>query len=216
MSELSNDTLKIGISLAILCHCFGLMFLTAPAPSEEDFPMTVIVKLDSAQAAVSEQGQSLGMESVSENSLTEKKVADKKREIYLQYLEDVSLCIHARRFLEPNSHGLIGIALYKIRVNADGIFTAADLYKSSGNKQLDRAGLTAVRACSGFVKRPPSTGVQPMNIFRPFGFTSLNSLNFLLNSSGKQRNFPVNKTKTCRFEVDRFRYFRKDYYLVLS
>ena len=110
MSELSNDTLKIGISLAILCHCFGLMFLTAPAPSEEDFPMTVIVKLDSAQAAVSEQGQSLGMESVSENSLTEKKVADKKREIYLQYLEDVSLCIHARRFLEPNSHGLIGIA----------------------------------------------------------------------------------------------------------
>ena len=77
-----------------------------PAPSEEDFPMTVIVKLDSAQAAVSEQGQSLGMESVSENSLTEKKVADKKREIYLQYLEDVSLCIHARRFLEPNSHGL--------------------------------------------------------------------------------------------------------------
>ena len=111
MSELSNDTLKIGISLAILCHCFGLMFLTAPAPSEEDFPMTVIVKLDSAQAAVSEQGQSLGMESVSENSLTEKKVADKKREIYLQYLEDVSLCIHARRFLEPNSHGLIGIAL---------------------------------------------------------------------------------------------------------
>jgi hypothetical protein len=41
MSELSNDTLKIGISLAILCHCFGLMFLTAPAPSEEDFPMTV-------------------------------------------------------------------------------------------------------------------------------------------------------------------------------
>ena len=98
MSELSNDTLKIGISLAILCHCFGLMFLTAPAPSEEDFPMTVIVKLDSAQAAVSEQGQSLGMESVSENSLTEKKVADKKREIYLQYLEDVSLCIHARRF----------------------------------------------------------------------------------------------------------------------
>ena len=158
MSELSNDTLKIGISLAILCHCFGLMFLTAPAPSEEDFPMTVIVKLDSAQAAVSEQGQSLGMESVSENSLTEKKV--------LQYLEDVSLCIHARRFLEPNSHGLIGIALYKIRVNADGIFTAADLYKSSGNKQLDRAGLTAVRACSGFVKRPPSTGVQPMNIYQ--------------------------------------------------
>ncbi|MFR1027494.1 MAG: hypothetical protein ACLSE8_14375 [Parasutterella sp.] len=73
MSELSNDTLKIGISLAILCHCFGLMFLTAPAPSEEDCPMTVIVKLDSAQAAVSEQGQSLGMESVSENSLTEKK-----------------------------------------------------------------------------------------------------------------------------------------------
>ena len=68
MSELSNDTLKIGISLAILCHCFGLMFLTAPAPSEEDFPMTVIVKLDSAQAAVSEQGQSLGMESVSEKS----------------------------------------------------------------------------------------------------------------------------------------------------
>ena len=118
MSELSNDTLKIGISLAILCHCFGLMFLTAPAPSEEDFPMTVIVKLDSAQAAVSEQGQSLGMESVSENSLTEKKVADKKREIYL------------------------------------------------GNKQLDRAGLTAVRACSGFVKRPPSTGVQPMNIYQ--------------------------------------------------
>lgn len=166
MSELSNDTLKIGISLAILCHCFGLMFLTAPAPFEEDFPMTVIVKLDSAQAAVSEQGQSLGMESVSENSLTEKKVADKKREIYLQYLEDVSLCIHARRFLEPNSHGLIGIALYKIRVNADGIFTAADLYKSSGNKQLDRAGLTAVRACSGFVKRPPSTGVQPMNIYQ--------------------------------------------------
>ena len=54
MSELSNDTLKIGISLAILCHCFGLMFLTAPAPSEEDFPMTVIVKLDSAQAAVSD------------------------------------------------------------------------------------------------------------------------------------------------------------------
>ena len=150
MSELSNDTLKIGTSLAILCHCFGLMFLTAPAPSEEDFPMTVIVKLDSAQAAVSEQGQSLGMESVSENSLTEKKVADKKREIYLQYLEDVSLCIHARRFLEPNSHGLIGIALYK----------------SSGNKQLDRAGLTAVRACSGFVKRPPSTGVQPMNIYQ--------------------------------------------------
>ena len=65
-----------------------------------------------------------------------------------------------------SSDRLIGIALYKIRVNADGIFTAADLYKSSGNKQLDRAGLTAVRACSGFVKRPPSTGVQPMNIYQ--------------------------------------------------
>ena len=82
MSELSNDTLKIGISLAILCHCFGLMFLTAPAPSEEDFPMTVIVKLDSAQAAVSEQGQSLGMESVSENSLTEQNPCQCRRNFH--------------------------------------------------------------------------------------------------------------------------------------
>lgn len=166
MSNLSNDTLKIGITVAVLCHCFGLMYFTAPVTEDADFPMTVIVKLESAQAAVSEQGQSLGMESVSQNGLTEKRVADKKREIYLQYLEDVSLCIHARRFLEPNSHDLIGIALYKIRVDSDGVFTSASLYKSSGNKQLDRAGMTAVKACSGFVKRPPSTGVQPMNIYQ--------------------------------------------------
>lgn len=93
MSELSNDTLKIGISLAILCHCFGLMFLTAPAPSEEDFPMTVIVKLDSAQAAVSEQGQSLGG-SVSGNSSHEKKIADKNERFIYNTLKCFAL--HSR------------------------------------------------------------------------------------------------------------------------
>ena len=80
MSELSNDTLKIGISLAILCHCFGLMFLTAPAPSEEDFPMTVIVKLDSAQAAVSEQGQSLRDENLFRKIASLKKKSPIKNE----------------------------------------------------------------------------------------------------------------------------------------
>ena len=166
MNETASDTLKIGIACAIAVHCFGLIFFTSPKYETEDVPLNVIVKLETSTAATSPSGESIGMESLSENNLTEKKIADKKREIYLQYLEDVSLCIHARRFLMPDSARPIGIALYKIQVDANGVFTHTSLYKSSGSSKLDEAALYAVKASSGLVKRPHSTGVEPINIYQ--------------------------------------------------
>lgn len=161
-----DETLKIGIACAIAAHCFALMYASAPKVPSEDVPTRITIKLENSEVSTAETGETLAMESLSEQTLTDKKLADQKRQIYLDYLEDISLCIHARRFLQPNSSNLIGIALYKIQVNAEGLFTSASLYKSSGDRALDAAGLTAVKACSGLVKRPPSTGLSPMNIYQ--------------------------------------------------
>lgn len=54
----------------------------------------------------------------------------------------------------PDSARLIGIALYKIQVDANGVFTHTSLYKSSGSSKLDEARSTRSRPAADSSKDP--------------------------------------------------------------
>ncbi|MFR3457405.1 MAG: TonB family protein [Bilophila wadsworthia] len=89
--------------------------------------------------------------------------ADRKRQAFLRYLDDIDEAVHARR-LDGGETGLIGVAEYMFTVRPDGTFTDPVLRASSGSPQLDASARRAVLAASGKVRRPAIIGTEPIPV----------------------------------------------------
>ena len=117
--------------------------------------------LRAASFAVREKG--LGVEAARPGDVAEAEAADRKREAFLRYLDDIDEAVHARR-LDAGDTGLIGVAAYAFIVRPDGTFTEPELRLSSGSPRLDEAARRAVLAASGKVKRPALFGSGPIPV----------------------------------------------------
>jgi len=164
----TNDvnTFAIAIGIAIVLHAVVLlMFRSVKWEGSENFH-NVTVYLQNVDILIQADGSSLGVESIANSEVQKNQTADKKRQIYQQYLEDISDCLHAHRFILPKSRDLIGIASVIIKIDHNGTFDSVRLFKSSGTALLDRAAIEAARVCSGKVKRPKSLGLNPLVVFQ--------------------------------------------------
>lgn len=160
------NTFAIGVGVALMLHAVGILAFRSVKWEGEPAYQSVVIHIENADIAVHDSDTALGIESVSSSDMQQSKVADKKRQIYQQYLADISDCVHAHRFLLSGSRDLIGIASITFQIESDGTFSAVKLRSSSGRELLDRSAAEAVRACSGKVKRPPSTGLHPLVVLQ--------------------------------------------------
>lgn len=84
--------------------------------------------------------------------------ADRRRAAMIRYLDQITDAIHVRRRVAGQGDGLIGNALFRVVIDANGRFADVVLLRGSGDKQLDLDALEAVRAASGAVQRPRILG----------------------------------------------------------
>lgn len=156
-----RECLITGIALSLFAH---FLLLRAPAPEEAPPAFHTVIQMDMespAVAAVREKG--LGVEAARPGDVAEAEAADRKREAFLRYLDDIDEAVHARR-LDAGDTGLIGVAAYAFIVRPDGTFTEPELRLSSGSPRLDEAARRAVLAASGKVKRPALIGSGPIPV----------------------------------------------------
>ncbi|WP_300684439.1 TonB C-terminal domain-containing protein [uncultured Bilophila sp.] len=154
-----KECLITGIALSLFAH---FLLLRAPAPEEAPPAFHTVIQMDMespAVAAVREKG--LGVEAARPGDVAEAEAADRKREAFLRYLDDIDEAVHARR-LDAGDTGLI--AAYAFIVRPDGTFTEPELRLSSGSPRLDEAARRAVLAASGKVKRPALIGSGPIPV----------------------------------------------------
>ncbi len=156
------NTFAIGIGCAIGLHLLAVTALNGIKMHEPIQAIQLVVNMENTDTPISSEPSALGIEGLTSNDVEENKVANKKREIFLQYLDDIGACVHSNRFLMPGSSDVIGIASFLVRIDAEGNFSQVRLRSSSGKEKLDAAAQQAVEACSGKVKRPPSTGIDPL------------------------------------------------------
>ena len=167
-----KECLAAGIAVSLFAH-FAL--LIAPRPPEPEPSFTTVVQMDMASPAVAtSREKGIGIASQAQDApyregdidLTDKKVveaADRKRQAFLRYLDDIDEAVHARR-LDGGETGLIGVAEYMFTVRPDGTFTDPVLRASSGSPQLDASARRAVLAASGKVRRPAIIGTEPIPV----------------------------------------------------
>ncbi len=133
--------------------------LRAPAPEEAPPAFHTVIQMDMESPAVA-----AGREKAARpGDVAEAEAADRKREAFLRYLDDIDEAVHARR-LDAGDTGLIGVAAYAFIVRPDGTFTEPELRLSSGSPRLDEAARRAVLAASGKVKRPALIGSGPIPV----------------------------------------------------
>ena len=142
-----KECLAAGIAVSLFAH-FAL--LIAPRPPEPEPSFTTVVQMDMASPAVA-------------TSRDKADAADRKRQAFLRYLDDIDEAVHARR-LDGGETGLIGVAEYMFTVRPDGTFTDPVLRASSGSPQLDASARRAVLAASGKVRRPAIIGTEPIPV----------------------------------------------------
>lgn len=156
-----SERLWAALVLALFLH-FALALIH---PKKEDLPprFHVLIEQEESSLARRNSAPGLGLEQASAQNETENEQRNKKRQAYLQYLEDVDSAIHARR-LAQGERDLIGIALCAFTIAPDGNFSEPRLVASSGRPELDRSALRAIKAASGVVKRPAIIGDEPINL----------------------------------------------------
>ena len=150
-----------GIAVSLFAH-FAL--LIAPRPPEPEPSFTTVVQMDMASPAVAtSREKGIGIAAASPRDMDKADAADRKRQAFLRYLDDIDEAVHARR-LDGGETGLIGVAEYMFTVRPDGTFTDPVLRASSGSPQLDASARRAVLAASGKVRRPAIIGTEPIPV----------------------------------------------------
>ena len=154
-----KECLAAGIAVSLFAH-FAL--LIAPRPPEPEPSFTTVVQMDMASPAVAtSREKGIGIAAASPRDMAD--AADRKRQAFLRYLDDIDEAVHARR-LDGGETGLIGVAEYMFTVRPDGTFTDPVLRASSGSPQLDASARRAVLAASGKVRRPAIIGTEPIPV----------------------------------------------------
>ena len=156
-----KECLAAGIAVSLFAH-FAL--LIAPRPPEPEPSFTTVVQMDMASPAVAtSREKGIGIAAASPRDMDKADAADRKRQAFLRYLDDIDEAVHARR-LDGGETGLIGVAEYMFTVRPDGTFTDPVLRASSGSPQLDASARRAVLAASGKVRRPAIIGTEPIPV----------------------------------------------------
>lgn len=165
----SNDALKIGIWGSIGIHLVALLLLGGGKElpvSGNDF---IRISAESLDAVVAGEAGGVAIGSIGPQNTSEQKLAEERRRVYLQYLDDVSSEIHSRR-LDFGHTDLIGIAICTFFIDETGRFVSVRLLKSSGHPELDRVAMMAVEAASGRVKRPKILGNSRIGVAQEVRF----------------------------------------------
>ena len=148
-----KECLAAGIAVSLFAH-FAL--LIAPRPPEPEPSFTTVVQMDMASPAVAtSREKGIGIAAASPRDMDKADAADRKRQAFLRYLDDIDEAVHARR-LDGGETGLIGVAEY--------MFTDPVLRASSGSPELDASARRAVLAASGKVRRPAIIGTEPIPV----------------------------------------------------
>ena len=148
-----KECLAAGIAVSLFAH-FAL--LIAPRPPEPEPSFTT-------PAVATSREKGIGIAAASPRDMDKADAADRKRQAFLRYLDDIDEAVHARR-LDGGETGLIGVAEYMFTVRPDGTFTDPVLRASSGSPQLDASARRAVLAASGKVRRPAIIGTEPIPV----------------------------------------------------
>ena len=115
-----KECLAAGIAVSLFAH-FAL--LIAPRPPKPEPSFTTVVQMDMASPAVAtSREKGIGIAAASPRDMDKADAADRKRQAFLRYLDDIDEAVHARR-LDGGETGLIGVAEYMFTVRPDGTFT---------------------------------------------------------------------------------------------
>ena len=144
-----KECLAAGIAVSLFAH-FAL--LIAPRPPDPEPSFITVVQMDMASPAVTtSREKGIGIAAASPRDMDKADAADRKRQAFLRYLDDIDEAVHARR-LDGGETG------------PDGTFTDPVLRASSGSPQLDASARRAVLAASGKVRRPAIIGTEPIPV----------------------------------------------------
>ncbi|MEA4856170.1 MAG: TonB family protein [Solidesulfovibrio sp.] len=149
---------RIGTGLAVSLFAHFLILTTHFAPASGQAASDTYIDMAGASVIVNDtEYAGLGIDSYSPQAESATDTADRRRQAFLKFLDDIEEAVHARR---PDVSGsrFLGVAVYGFSIRRDGTFTEPVLTASSGNPELDRAAARAIRAASGAVKRPPLLG----------------------------------------------------------
>lgn len=161
-----NDTpiLKYAVALSVAAHMLVfLMWKAAPEPAGG--PNIIEIDMQNLDVVQTVAKEGVGLQSFTPDTAGEEaaKIAQKKRQAYLRYLEEVAHEIHSRR-LKFGRTDLIGIATFEFVIDAQGRFSNVRLVETSGRPELDRIADLAIRDASGKVKRPGLIGTNPIRL----------------------------------------------------
>ena len=154
-----KECLAAGIAVSLFAH-FALL-IARGRPSQAIHHRCQMDMASPAVATSREKG--IGIAAASPRDMDKADAADRKRQAFLRYLDDIDEAVHARR-LDGGETGLVGVAEYMFTVRPDGTFTDPVLRASSGSPQLDASARRAVLAASGKVRRPAIIGTEPIPV----------------------------------------------------
>lgn len=161
----TNDSLKHAFMISVALH---LIFFLCFGDTKEGMVTAqkmVVIDMDSIAVTQSTTPGSVGIESFTPNphAEAEAQAAQKKRNAYIRYLEEVGEEIHAQR-LSFGRTDLIGIATYTFTILPDGSFTNIRLKVSSDSSALDDIAYKAIAASTKKVKRPKIIGEDSIQV----------------------------------------------------
>lgn len=105
-----KECLAAGIAVSLFAH-FAL--LIAPRPPDPEPSFTTVVQMDMASPAVAtSREKGIGIAAASPRDMDKADAADRKRQAFLRYLDDIDEAVHARasgRAVKPGSSALPNI-----------------------------------------------------------------------------------------------------------
>lgn len=164
-----TDTLGKAIAISVAIHVLAFLMVQDSRQTASGARTTTHVDLASLDVVQFVPEAGLGVGALTSAQVQAMRTAQKRRQIYQRYIEEVSLAIHARR-LDFGHRDLIGLASFRFVIDANGLFGDIELVNSSGNAVLDDVARRAIAAASGKVKRPRELGNEPLTMFEEVRF----------------------------------------------
>lgn len=158
----SAERIWTGLAVSLFAHF--LILNTHFAPASLPAASGTYIDMDVASVIINDtEHPGLGIDSYAPQAKSATDTADRRRQAFLKFLDDIDEAVHARR--PEVSHGqFLGVAVYGFTIRGDGTFTEPVLVTTSGDPGLDVAASQAIRAASGTVKRPPILGVGALPV----------------------------------------------------
>jgi TonB family protein len=154
---------RVAIVFSLFAHF--LLLNVSFVEEEPVYEVSNLVQMDLDSVAVvspsAEPGT--GIVAATNREVRDARAADRKRQIFFNYLDAIDEAVHARR-LDAGDTSLLGVATYSFTVRADGSFADIQLRASSGDPRLDASARRAILAASGKVRRPAVIGTSPIPI----------------------------------------------------